>query len=122
MTTKMSSQKNRLTPMTRNTHTKCVCVCVYLDLRLTSARIIFNEKLVQRHPASSNSHHHRAAQNPDQTQLLGVSELKEEEEEKVKKKIQRESNHYIRNSNLICFMQEQKNDHMHSQNLDAPIS
>lgn len=86
MTTKMSSQKNRLTPMTRNTHTKCVCVCVYLDLRLTSARIIFNEKLVQRHPASSNSHHHRAAQNPDQTQLLGVSELKRRRRRKLKKK------------------------------------
>lgn len=68
-----------------------MCVCVYLDLRLTSARIIFNEKLVQRHPASANSHHHRAAQNPDQTQLLGVSELKEEEEEKVKKKKSKEN-------------------------------
>lgn len=50
-----------------------MCVCVRTPL--TSARIIFDQELIQRHPATSDSHHHRAAQDPHQTQLLRVTEL-----------------------------------------------
>lgn len=52
----------------------CVHVCVCETL--TSARIIFDQELVQSHPTASDSHHHRAAQNPHQTQLLRVAELR----------------------------------------------
>ena len=45
-------------------------------MSLTSAWIIFNQELVQGHPTTSDSHHHSAAQNPHQTQLLRVAELR----------------------------------------------
>ena len=36
---------------------------------------MFPEELLQRFPASTNSHHHRAPQDPHQSQLLRVSKL-----------------------------------------------
>lgn len=51
----------------------CVCVCVRPPL--TSARVVFDQELVQSHPPSPDSHHHGAAQDPHQTQLLRVAEL-----------------------------------------------
>lgn len=42
---------------------------------LTSTGVILHQKLIQGHPASAHAHHHSAAQNSHQTQLLGVSKL-----------------------------------------------
>lgn len=41
----------------------------------TSARVILHKKLIQGHPATANPHHHCAAQDAHQSQLLGVAEL-----------------------------------------------
>lgn len=54
---------------------------VRVRTELTSARIVLDQELVQSHPAAADSHHHGAAQNPDQTQLLGVAELRRFREE-----------------------------------------
>ena len=54
--------------------------CVYDQLRvfhkLTSARIILDEELVERHPAAADAHHDGGAENAHQAQLLRLSELK----------------------------------------------
>ena len=54
----------------RNTHRICKGVSVP-----TSTGVMFPEELLQWFPASTNSHHHRAPQNPHQSQLLRVSKL-----------------------------------------------
>lgn len=59
----------------------CACVReggnirVSVGMPLTSAWIVLDQKLVQSHPTASDSHHHRAAQDPHQAQLLRVAEL-----------------------------------------------
>lgn len=45
------------------------------SFELTSTGVILHQKLIQSHPATTHAHHHSAAQNPHQTQLLRVSEL-----------------------------------------------
>lgn len=69
----------------------CVCESVVVFERqkkiqsLTSAWIIFDQELIQSHPTASDSHHHCAAQNSHQTQLLRVSELRIKKNNKKKK-------------------------------------
>lgn len=52
-----------------------VCVCASARETRTSARVVLDQELVERHPAAAHAHHDGGAQDADQAQLLRVSEL-----------------------------------------------
>ena len=43
--------------------------------RDTSAWVVFNKELIECNPATAHSHHHRAAEDSHQTQLLRFTKL-----------------------------------------------
>lgn len=54
-----------------------------LSWPLTSAGVILHQELVQSSPASPNSHHQGASQDPDHAQLLGLPKLERQWERVV---------------------------------------
>lgn len=52
----------------------CMCVCLCIN-KVTSAGIVLDQELVQGHPAPSDPHHDRTAQDTHQPQLLRVTKL-----------------------------------------------